>query len=365
MRHLSEGTLRRFEDEPDSLPDRDAEHARACRRCRARRPAIAADAAFAQRALGGPQLLSDVEDAWTRLAARPPSAPGPRMDRAVPRSWRLAGISMSSGVAIGGFGAVAAGAAAATLTTVFAPTHVAPLPISRGDLSSFVAALGLSGPAHLAGVASPSGVRQLSFGTVTWSSGGRPRTYPSLAAAESAAGIAVALPSTLPSGVSSAERVAVYPSATATVAFANSDAGGVGGSSLVFTIGPAVVVTYGSSLGRGLPSLGVVAMARPVATSTGATTSELETFLLARPGLPSDLRTEIRLLGNLRTTLPVPTPPGASESSVVVNGDPAVLLAEDGGVASGVIWEDAQGTVHAVAGPLDQKDVLGVARQLG
>lgn len=366
MRHLSEGTLRRLRDEPDSVADRDAEHALACRRCRARRQRIGADAVLAQGALGGPQLLPDVEAAWSRLATRPEPARGTRLEHAAPRSWRLAGISVSSGVAIGGAGLVVAGAAAAaTLTTVFAPTHVAALPLASGDLRSFVASLGMNGPTGLAGVTSPNGSRPLSFGTVTWEAGGQPHRYPALGQAETAAGLAVALPRILPSGVSGAASYAVYPSTTATVTFSPSAGGGVAGSSLAFTIGPAVVVTYGSPLGKGLPDLGVVAMARPVATSTGATTAQLESFLLSQPGLPPALAQEVRLLGNLAMTLPVPTPAGASESSVVVGGQPAVLLTEDGGVASGVIWEDAQGIVHAVAGPLDQEDVLGVARQIG
>jgi hypothetical protein len=366
VRHVSDGILRRFEDEPDVVADRDAEHAAACQRCRARQQRIAKDVAFTQRALGGPQLLPNVDAAWSRLVAAPTSARAARIERVTPRSWRLAGISVSSGMAVGGAGLVVAGAAAAaTLTTVFAPTHVAPLPVTAGDLQSFVSALGLNGPAGLAGVPSPNGARQLPFGALTWSAGASPQSYPTLRQAEAASGLAVALPSTLPSGASGTPSYAVYPSASATVTFSSSDGDGVAGSSLAFRVGPAVIVTYGSPLGQGLPSLGVVAIARPVATSTGATTSQLESFLLSQPGVPSDLAQEIRLLGNLQSTLPVPTPPGASESSVVVNGQPAVLLAEDGGVASGVIWEDPGGIVHAVAGPLDQQDILGVARQIG
>ncbi len=367
MRHLSDGVLRRLTDEPDSVADRDAVHARECRRCRARGERITSDAACAQRLLGRPQLLPDLDTAWSRISVTPGPSRDLRLAPRAPVSWRLAGLSVSSGVAIGtAAGVVVAGAAAAaTLTTVFAPTHVAPLPIASGDLQDFVSALGLNGPARLAGVASPSTTRQLRFGTVTWSAGDSPHTYPTLAQAEAASGVAVALPSTLPSGVEDAPSYAVYPSATATVTFSSSAGGRVAGSSLAFTLGPAVIVTYGTPLGQGLPGLGVVAMARPVATSTGATISELESFLLSRPGIPPDLAREIRLLGNLQTTLPVPTPPGASEDSAVVHGQPAVVLAEDGGLASGVIWEDAQGIVHAVAGPLDQEDVLGVARQIG
>jgi hypothetical protein len=366
MRHLNDGVLRRILDEPDSVADRDTDHARSCRRCRTRRERIFSDQMVAQRLLGGPQLLPDLDMAWSHVAAAPTPTGDSRLEHPAPRTWRLAGLSMSSGVAIGSGGLVVAGAAAAaTLTTVFAPTQVAPLPVSQGDLQSFVSALGMNGPAQLVGEAAPTGTKQLPFGSVTWSVGSGPRTYPTLDQAEAASGLAIALPSTLPSGVSDTRSYAVYPSATATVTFTASAGADVAGSSLAFTIGPAVVVTYGSPLGQGLPGLGLVAMARPIATSTGATTSELESFLLAQPGIPPDLAREIRLLGNLQTTLPVPTPPGASESSVVVNNAPAVFLSEDGGLASGVIWEDQQGIVHAVAGPLDEGDVLGVARQIG
>jgi hypothetical protein len=365
VRHLSEGALRRLADEPGSVADRDAAHARECRRCRVRGQQIASDAAFAQRVLGGPQLLPDLDTAWSRVSGTPRPTRDLRPERLAPRTWRLAGLSVSSSVSIGTAGVVVAGAAAAaTLTTVFAPTHVAPLPIASGDVHAFVSALGLNGPAELAGMASPIGTKQLAFGTLNWSTSGQPRTFATLGEAEAAAGIAVALPTSLPSGVAGASDYTVYPSLTATIAFSASAGADVAGSSLAFTIGPAAIVTYGSPLGQGLPSLGVLAMARPIATSTGATTDELESFLLSRPGLPPGLVQEVRLLGNLQTTLPVPTPPGAEESSVVVDGQPGVLVTEGDGVASGLIWEDQQGLVHAVAGPLDKEDVLGVARQI-
>ena len=277
-------------------------------------------------------------------------------------------------MAIGGAGIIVAGAAAAaTLTTVFAPTDVASLPIATGALQSFVSALGLNGPARLAGVASPNGMEQLPFGAVTWSAGGAPRAYPTLGQAEAAAGLAVALPTTLPSGVSGTTSFAVIPlprrrcrspplratvsrevrSPSRSVQLSSSPTAPRSGRACQRS-------DWSRWRDRSRPR-----RARPVATSTGATTSQLESFLLSRPGVPPDLAEEIRLLGNLQITLSVPTPSGATESSVVVNGQPAVLLGEGGGLASGVIWEDAQGIVHTVAGPLDQEDVLDVARQIG
>ncbi|MGA8295578.1 MAG: hypothetical protein WB770_00875, partial [Acidimicrobiales bacterium] len=111
--------------------------------------------------------------------------------------------------------------------------------------------------------------------------------------------------------------------------------------------------------------LAILTAARPIATSTGATTSEIETFLLSRPGVPADLAAEIRLLGNLQSTLPIPTPPGANSESTEIDGSRAVVLVDNGNSASGAIWEDHSGVVHAVAGLLSKGDLLGVAQQIG
>jgi hypothetical protein len=81
--------------------------------------------------------------------------------------------------------------------------------------------------------------------------------------------------------------------------------------------------------------------------------------------VPADLAAEIRLLGNLQTTLPIPTPPGASSESTEIDGSPAVVVADNSNAASGAIWEDRKGVVHAVAGLLDKEDVLSVAQQIG
>ena len=84
-------------------------------------------------------------------------------------------------------------------------------------------------------------------------------------------------------------------------------------------------MSYGGATARatGVGPLAILTVAQPIATSTGATTSQIENFLLSRPGVPADLAEEIRLLGNLQTTLPIPTPPGASSESVKIDGSPA------------------------------------------
>ncbi len=150
---------------------------------------------------------------------------------------------------------------------------------------------------------------------------------------------------------------------SATVTF-NSAAPGVAGSSVTLDAGPAVLAQYAAARGTQVPTLGVVTMPRPTALSTGATVSQIEAFLLKQPGVPFKLAEELRLLGDLSTTLPVPVPPGASVRSVRVTGRPGVLVADPSNAAAGVVWEDGTGMLHLVAGILDPQDVLNVADQL-
>jgi len=92
----------------------------------------------------------------------------------------------------------------------------------------------------------------------------------------------------------------------------------------------------------------------------------MEAFLLAQPGLPAGLRQELHLLGGVASLdESSATGAGAHFSKVEVAGEPAVLVTDGSGIASGVVWQDGKGLVHAAAGLLDQKDILDVADQLG
>ena len=283
------------------------------------------------------------------------------------RSWRFVGASLSTGASLAAVGVVIVGvAAAATLTTVFAPTQVARVPVSQGDVQELTQLMGLNTTTSFDGFRSPSGSETLPFGMLSWTSLGGAGQVASLADAEAATGLSVTLPTTLPNGVNGIDRYAVMPKVTATIAFGASAGSGLSGSSLVVSLGPAVAVSYsGATTIAGIGPLAILTVAQPIVTSTGATTNQVETFLLSQPGVPADLAAEIRLLGNLQTTLPIPTPPGASSESTEIDGSPAVVLADNSNAASGAIWEDHKGVVHAVAGLLDKGDVLSVAQQIG
>ncbi len=371
MRHIPDGVLRRLDDEPLAVPDRVTEHAANCERCSARRARIAQDTELAARLLSAPQLVPDADMVWGRLRRELPRGPEEGAVRrgrpaSAPRRFaRFPSVSLRAGLVMGAVGIVVAGtAAAATLTTVFAPTHVAPVSLSQSDVRAITAFIGLGDRQVLGGFATPNGSSTTRFGTIRWGSSGSARPASSLAEATMEAGFPVSLPGRLPAGVGAVQQFVVQPRVSATVTF-NSTTAGVAGGSVTLDAGPAVLAEYPAASGTRLPTLGVATMPRPTARSAGASLSQIEAFLLRQPGIPPQLAEEVRLLGDLRTTLPVPVPPGASVRSVQVAGWPGVLLADSSNAAGAVVWEDGRGMLHVVAGILDSQDLLNVAGQLG
>jgi hypothetical protein len=399
--------LRRLLDEPVAVSDAEARHLDGCSRCRRRAEVVAADADYAVSLLGTGSgaptgaVLSPgdaaTDQAWARIVSQLGTGPGragagerdrqarrrtaapwavpswsvtphaPRWigARAAPRRWRLAGTTLGSGATIAGAGVVLAGvAAAASLsTTVFAPTSVAPVAISTSDLQPLSTLLDAGRLPDLQDVRQGSGTKTLTFGTLDWTSSGAAQQVSSLAAAEAATGLNVVLPTTLPNGVGSPSGLLAVPAVTATIQF-DSRAGSLAGSTLRATVGPVVLASYGGRTGSAT-TLAVITAAQPVATSNGASTGQLENFLLSQPGVPPDLAAQIRLLGDLDHTLPVPAMPGLDTERTTVGASPALAIHDPSNAVSGVIWQDRDGTVHAVAGLLDEEDVLGVAGQIG
>lgn len=371
MLHATDAHLRRLQDEPLAIPDRIAEHIESCARCRRRLEAVTDDARRTARLLNRPQPAPNADAEWERLrqSLEAPADPVVARRRRDPvfLPSRLPVLSLRHGLAAGAVVVVLAGtAAAATLTNVFAPTRVAPVTLSHSDVSALADFMGLGGQGAnvLGGFPTSSGSLTRSFGTIRWSSSGSAQTVPTLAAASSAAGFAVPLPSKLPDGVGRPRQFAVQPHVKVTVDV-RAGVANIGGSSVVLDAGPAVLVEYGSSGGLDVPTLGILTMPRPTAVATGATLRQIEAFVLDQPGVPADLAQEIRLLGDVGTTLPVPVPAGALERSVDVAGSPGVLVTDPSNIAAGVVWEDSAGVLHAVAGLVDQKDVLDVASQVG
>jgi hypothetical protein len=369
MRHVPDGVLRRLLDEPLAVPDGARRHVAACGRCRCGSAEAAENAATAARLLSAPPPDVDAGLAWAQMQRRlaePVLAQQPLIS--IPRrpGRRVLDASVSTGAAVTAGLALTGVAAAATLTTVFAPTHVRTVPVNSGDLRAIISVLGAGiAPAH-GSLLPASGSQQLAFGTLRWTSVSHGRPVSSIARASALTHLAFAAPATLPAGVGPIGGIYVQPMATATVVISRKASPSVGGTSLAITGGPAVLVQYGGQAGGiGVPTLGILTMRRPVATSTGATAAQLENFVLSKPGIPADLARQIKLLGNLSTVLPVPVPPGATSEQVRIGAWSGELITAASGAASAVIWESHDGLIHVVAGLLDRKDILDVARQLG
>jgi hypothetical protein len=366
MRHVASPVLRRLHDEPLGVPDAEREHLAGCPRCQADSSQIARDADRAASLLNAPDVLTDTDLAWLRLhaqlrepqaTARPPVADPWSLPR------RLVSASVGTGTAVAAGVLVLGVAAAAALTTVYAPTKVVPVQVSPGDVRAIAGIAGIGAAAGPDGLP-PAGSRHLPFGSLSWTSAGKAQKVSSVAQAVALTHLAYTPPATLPRGVGAPASIMVQPKVTATIHFGTSAGSGVAGSSLVVTGGPAMVVQYGSASAQpGMTTLVIGVLQRPVATSTGATAADLEKFLLSRPGLPASLVQEIKLLGT--SSLPVPVPKGVPARHVQIDGAPAVLVTAPSGTASGVVWEGRDGVVRGVAGLVNNSDVLSVARQLG
>ena len=141
-------------------------------------------------------------------------------------------------------------------------------------------------------------------------------------------------------------------------------------------MGPVVVAVYGNTGAtahddkNGPVSLttlqGVIVAQAPAprVTSTKASVSAIEDYLLQQPGVPADLAAQIRSIGDPATTLPIPVPANLAVSqNVEIDGAHGVLIGDDTGVGSGVIWQRGQ-MVYGVAGQLTEHEVLAIARSL-
>src|SRR5947199_8558820 len=152
---------------------------------------------------------------------------------------------------------------------------------------------------------------------------------------------------------------------------------GMDGATLTITVGPAVGEIYGemnkptsgSSINSSdnqinLPQLIVAKSASPKVTSTQVTTTQLESYILAQPGISDQLTNAIKAIGDPSTTLLIPVPiEYATSTPVNVQGVEGVALGDNTGVGSGVVWVK-NGSVYVVAGSIKQSDAIDIANNL-
>jgi hypothetical protein len=372
--HPSDGTLRRSLDEPVAVDTRARGHLATCGRCAQRLARLGSNAASASTALAAADPMIDLDSARARLAAseaaRPEAPVGSSKGRHATARTRRSGASrVLAGIAVAAAAStvLVVSGGAQDFLSLFQPTEFAAVPVSQADIRS------------LAGL--------MSYGTVN--GGTSPLSIvpePDAAAAAKAAGLAVPLV-TAPAGTS-APRYAVVGGTVVSFTFnaalaeaAASRAGGqlpplpagLDGSTLTVTIAPAVVIAYGLDpaalySGGSLPTSGsafvVIASRTPIVSSTGVTVQTLENYLLSVPGVPADVVSEIRAIGDPAQTVPVPIPVDlASAAAADINGAHGLLIGDATGLGTIVLWQHNH-VVYAVAGTISSDTALGIARSV-
>jgi hypothetical protein len=260
---------------------------------------------------------------------------------------------------------------AETILTIFEPKQLVAVPITVTDLSG----------------ASSFGA----YGTLTWTEQPKPYDVPDVRTAARDSGMTVLVPGNLPAGVG-APRYGVMPKTTATFTFSADKTqqaaaaqkrtpppmpANIDGSKLFITGGPAVVAYYddgtsttgatgatGASPFSGMPKLIVAQGKPPVVQSDGVTVEQLQSYLLAQPGISPQLAAQIRAIKDPSSTLPVPIPVDmATSKKVTVQGVEGIFVGDSTGLGSAVIWQK-DGVVYGVAGTLTEQQVLAVANSL-
>lgn len=374
MAHLTEGALRRLYDEPEAVTASMRQHHNGCSRCQHRLNAIAEDARGAATLLGASDIRVDTADALRLLQDRVrreqskrPVRPYERWLAAAQVRWPTVARPVAVAlVAAAMMSLLAATGVAQNLLTIFEPKQFVAVPVTTSDVTWM--------PDLTA------------YGTLKWSP--RPpdvRPVANAATAEAESGLPILVPASLPPGVPAAVSYAVVPRTTATFTFSAAKARAaaatagkslppmptnIDGSTLYVTAGPALLEVYGGgsrveTTPEGvLPTL-VIAQARaPRVTSTGVSTKELEDYLLAQPGISSQLQAQIRAIGDPTQTLPIPVPTGlAASHPVQVAGVQGIFVSDSTGLGSALIWLK-DGIAYAVAGKLSESQIVAIARSL-
>ncbi|HEX9016075.1 MAG TPA: zf-HC2 domain-containing protein [Chloroflexota bacterium] len=94
----------------------------------------------------------------------------------------------------------------------------------------------------------------------------------------------------------------------------------------------------------------------------GIDVDQLRTELLKVPGLPADLVTQLKAIDDWRNTVVIPVVKGTSRN-VTVQGQPGLLVHEDGGPGTTVIWQN-NGVIYTVTSNATEAEVLAAANSL-
>lgn len=385
MKHLSEGTLRRMLDQPQSFAEADRSHLESCKRCRTTAAAVVSDAGKVAVLMEGTgRVAADPAPALEGLRGRglsplavSSSAPAWRWNRLRSRRTMRPALYVAT-AGLMGLMLVGTGVAG-NLIKIFEPDKLVAVPV---DLKSLNSLPDLQDYGTIAVVQEPS-------------------TAPAAGLDEAAEQTGLnLLQADLPAGLG-AQRILTMTTGRASFTFDAARAAtaaegddftlppALSGSSLFLEAGPVALQIWGGpdglagdrAAGRaaqaavpeqadigtllsGLPDLMIVQMKAPVLSSNGPSVADYRDALLTLPNLSPGLKAQIKAIGDPSSTLPLPIPIDmATSREVDVNGVTGLAIGDNTGVGSAVVWQTG-GVVRAVAGPMTEDRVLAIARSM-
>lgn len=361
MKHLDSGELRRMLDEPQAFSDEARLHAQSCADCRARAAAASGDASYAADVLGG-AIAADPDAAYAALAER--------FARRTDRSRWYA--SLSAGALAACFAAALLltplGGYARSFLTIFEPQRFEPIHVSRADLQNL----------RLLPQANDVGVQRVER---------KPeRTkYASIDTALEHVSFHALKPTVLPQNFGNVHSFSVMSPGEMTFTFSAAKAraferrshkevpampAGLDGTTVRLQTGQVFNAHY-EATSKSKPKsrsdgkfFELVEAPAPHVTSTGASLDTLERYLLSMPNVSPNLAAQIRALGDIQNTVPVPVIIDKQTARPVqVNGTSGLAIGDNTGLGAGVMWQK-NGTIYVVAGPLSMDEVMAVANGL-
>jgi len=367
VKHLDSGELRRMLDEPQAFSDQARLHAATCEQCRARAAIVAADAAHAARIFAG-EVSADAGEAYLR-ARDFVAAP-----RGITRWYRPLAAAALAAAFVLGLLFTPLGGYGRSFLTIFEPRQFQPIEVSRADLQDL----------HLLPQADDVGIQRVVRKPVR-------QSYDSITAAQRRTGFAVLGPTVLPAHFGVVRSFFTMAPGEMTFTFSAAKAraferrshkslppmpraldgttvrlqtGYVFNGHYEATTSQAAHPQTTHKRSRGTEFFELIEAQSPHVTSTGASLDTLERYLLAMPNVSPQLAAQIRALGDIQNTVPVPVVIDKQTARrVTVNGAQGLAIGDNTGLGAGVMWEK-NGMIYVVAGPLSMNDVMAVANGL-
>jgi hypothetical protein len=360
VKHLDSGELRRMMDEPQTFGDEARLHARTCDTCRERAAVLAADATHAAGALAG-EIAFDASRAYAAIREHT-LTPSP-LQRWYPL---LSGAALAAAF-VAALLLTPLGTYARSFLTIFQPQQFQAIHVSRADLQDL----------HLLPQADDVGTQR----TVR-----KPLRsyYDDVAHAQRHASFTVLTPSSLPPKFGEVRTFSIMSPGEMTFTFSAAKArafekrshkalpampAGLDGTTVRLQTGQAFNAHYEASPPGGKRSkrtafFELVETVAPRVTSTGASLDTLERYLLAMPNVSPNLAAQIRALGDIQNTVPVPVMiDKQSARSITVQGVKGLAIGDNTGLGAGAMWQK-NGIIYVVAGPLSMDEVMSVANGL-